>query len=112
MKRRSSSSAARARQWTEAEASQVLDDLERSGLSATRFAARQGVGLERLYRWKRRLGRGAKSAVKAPAFTEVALRTAGGAAIELVLPGGIVARFSGASRLDDAVAVVSRLAPG
>ena len=109
MKRRSSSSATRARQWTETEASKVLDDLERSGLPATRFAARQGLGLERLYRWKRRLGRGAKSASKAPGFTEVALRPSGGVSIELVLPGGMVVRFSGASRLDDTVAVLSRL---
>jgi hypothetical protein len=92
------------------EARKVLDDLERSGLPASRFAARQGLGLERLYRWKRRLGRGAKPALKTPAFTEVALRTSGGAAIELVLPGGIVARFSGASRLEDTVAVLSHLA--
>jgi len=105
MKRRSFSSAVRARQWTVAEASKVLDDLERSGLPASRFAARRGLGLERLYRWKRRLGR----RVKAPGFTEVALRTSGGAAIELMLPGGIVARFSGVSRLDDTVAVLTRL---
>jgi len=110
MKRSGSSSAARSRQWSAAEASRVLEDLERSGLPAAWFAARRGLGLERLYRWKRRLGRGAKPTLKAPAFTEVALRTSGGAAIELVLPGGIVARFSGASRLDDTVAILSRLA--
>ena len=110
MKRRGSSSATRARKWTAVEASKVLDDLESSGLPATRFAARRGLGLERLYRWKRRLGRRVKPALKAPAFTEVALPPSRGAAIELVLPGGIVARFSGASRLDDTVAVLSRLA--
>ncbi len=110
MKRRSSSSATRARKWTAVEASKVLDDLERSGLPAIRFAARRGLSLERLYRWKRRLGRRAKPALKEPAFTEVALRPPSGAAIELVLPGGMVVRFSGASRLDDTVAVLSRLA--
>lgn len=109
MKRRSSSFATRARQWTAVEASKVLDALERSGLPASRFAARRGLGLERLYRWKRRLGRRAKPTLKAPAFTEVGLRASSGAAIELVLPGGMVVRFSGASRLDDSVAVLSRL---
>jgi hypothetical protein len=85
-----------------------LGDLERSGLPARRFAARHSLGVERLYRWKRRLGCQPKSEGPAPRFTEVALRPA--AAVELVLLGGIVVRFAGASRLDDTMALLSRLA--
>lgn len=109
MKRKSSLSVPRARRWTEVEAGRVVEELGHSGLSVARFASERGLGVERLRRWRRRLK--ARTGIKAgaPRFTEVALRPATGAAIELVLPDGLVVRCAGTSRLDDAVAFLSRL---
>ena len=103
----------RARRWTAAEARTVLDDLARSGLPATRFAARRGFGVERLYWWRRRAARRrAKAEVKTPGFREITLTPAPATvAIELVLPDGIALRLAGTSRVDDALAILSRL-PG
>jgi hypothetical protein len=84
--------------------------MEQSGLPATRFAARHGLGVERLYWWRRRLGRGKTVASRAPGFTEVRLAVPPPAAVEVVLADGVTLRFAGASRLDDAVAVLGRLA--
>jgi len=109
MKRRSFSSARRARRWTEREARGVLEELGRSGLPAVRFAAERGLGVERLLRWKRRLQAEADSAAKGPRFAEVALPPVIGATIEVVLADGLVVRCAGTSRVDDAVAVLSRL---
>jgi hypothetical protein len=113
MKRESGSSKVRARRWTAAEARAVLDDLARSGLPAARFAARRGFGVERLYWWLRREARRqAKAEAKAPGFREITLTPAAATvAIELVLPDGIALRLAGASRVDDALAILSRL-PG
>jgi hypothetical protein len=88
----------------------VLEALEQSGLPATRFAARHGVGVERLYWWQRRLGRSKTVSSRPPRFTEVRLAVPAAAAIEVVLAHGVTLRFAGASRLDDAVAVLGRLA--
>jgi transposase-like protein len=41
--------------WSAAEASAVLTELERSGLSVQEFARREGLQPERLYRWRQRL---------------------------------------------------------
>jgi hypothetical protein len=87
----------------------VLAALERSGLPVTRFAARHGLGVERVYRWQRRLKR-AKEPVTPPAFAEVAVTVPPPAAIELGLPDGIGVRVTGPSRLDDALALLGRLA--
>ena len=84
--------------------------MERSGLSVSRFAARQGLSAERLYRWRHRLGKKTPASSAPPRFTEVRLTVPPPAAIEVALPGGVSVRFSGASRLDDAVAVLGRLA--
>src|SRR5712691_9219080 len=113
MKRGSGLSMVRARRWTAAEAGAMLADLARSGLPATRFAARRGFGVERLYWWKRRgARRRAKVAGKTPGFREITLTPAAATvAIELVLPDGIALRLAGASRVDDALAILSRL-PG
>jgi len=88
----------------------VLEARERSGLSVCRFAAREGLSAERLYRWQRRLGKDKTASAAPPRFTEVRLAVPPAAAIEVALPGGFTVRFSGASRLDDAVAVLGRLA--
>ena len=97
------------RRWTVAIARGVLEARKRSGLSVNGFAVRQGLSAERLYRWQRRLGKDTTASSAPPRFTEVRLAVPPSAAIEVGLPGGVTVRFSGASRLDDAVAVLGRL---
>jgi hypothetical protein len=87
----------------------VLAALEPSGLPVTRFAARHGLGVERVYRWQRRLKR-TKAPVATARFAEVAVAVPPPAAIELRLPDGTGVRVTGPSRLDDAVALLGRLA--
>jgi hypothetical protein len=99
----------RSRRWSPAEARRVLVELERSGQPATRFAAARGLGVERLYRWQGRLGGSPERASASPRFAEVTVRPSVGAAIEVVLPGGALVRLSGASRVEDAVSILSRL---
>ena len=98
------------RRWSVSEARAVVEALEHSGLPVTRFAARHGLGVERLYLWRRRLRRAKSGSSGPPHFTEVRLAVPAPVAIEVVLPDGVALRFAGASRLDDAVAVLTRLA--
>ena len=60
--------------WTAAQAGEVLDRIERSGLSVNRFAFEHGLVAERLYRWKRRLERGRRGSGASPRFAEVTIR--------------------------------------
>jgi len=53
-----------ARRWSEAEARRVLEAWRRSGLSLAGYTGREGLGYERVARWRRRLAR--RSAVAAP----------------------------------------------
>ena len=110
MKRGKTSPVPGSGRWTAGTARDVLEALEQSGLPATHFAARHGVGVERIYWWRRRLGRIKTVTSRPPRFTEVRLAVPPPAAIEVVLPDGVTLRFAGASRLDDAVAVLGRLA--
>jgi len=86
------------RRWTEDDAAAVLGVAASSGLTLAQFANQQGVELQRLERWRRRLGFGdAASNHKQPpvAFEEVEapLRApAGGGRMEVVLRGGRVVR--------------------
>ena len=96
--------------WTAAEAGEVLDRIERSGLPIRRFALKHGLGVERLYRWKRRLAQERRVPVASPRFAEVTIRpSAVTATIEIELFGGMFLRIVGDTRVDDAVAVLSRL---
>jgi transposase-like protein len=100
----------RDRRWTPDEARAILEEVERRGISVKRFARERGLGEERLYRWKRRLARRPSRAAVRPVFTEVTVGpSAPGATIEIELPGGIGVRVGGASRLEDAVALLTRL---
>ncbi len=108
---KTSFSVPRSRRWSPGEARAVLAALERSGLPVTRFAARHGLGPERLYRWQRRLARVEASPSQPPRFAEVAVAVPSPATIELLLPEGVALRVTGSSRLDDAVALLGRLAP-
>jgi len=99
----------RSRRWSADEARQVLAELARSGQPVTQFAAQQGLGVERLYRWQRRLGASAEQGADSPRFAEVTMRPSQAAAIEVVLPGGALLRLSGSSRVEDVVSILSRL---
>ena len=101
----------RASRWTVAEARQVLGELEQSGLSVNRFASEHALGVERLYRWQRRLKRSRRSVATAPRFAEVTIRPTPrtSLAIEIELPGGVCVRIAGDGRVDDTVAILSRL---
>lgn len=95
--------------WTAEQARGVLDEIARRGMSVNRFAAEKGLGAERLYRWKRLLAR-RRPAAPATRFAEVrVLPGARAASIEIDLGGGVTVRVCGESRVDDAVAVLSRL---
>ena len=96
--------------WTAAQAGEVLDRIARSGVSVHRFAREHGLGVERLYRWKRRLARGRRATGVAPRFAEVTMRpSALPGTIEIELSGGVFLRIAGDTRVDDTVAVLSRL---
>ena len=58
------------RRWGDADARRVLAALEASGLSVNAFAAREGLDAQRLYYWRKRVGKGVALAVS-PTFVEV-----------------------------------------
>ena len=96
--------------WTAAQAGAVLERIERSGLSVKRFAEKHGLGVERLYRWKRRLDRGRRGPGASPRFAEVTISpSAPAGTIEIELTGGVFLRIAGDARVDDTVAILSRL---
>ena len=72
----------RSRRWSVTEGSWVLAELERSGLSAKKFAERQRVSVTRVYQWCSRLRGKEKSRVLAagvtPRLVEVELPAARG----------------------------------
>src|SRR5262245_52081712 len=88
----SSSSWRSRRRWTPSEARAALAALDRSGLSPADFAAREGLMVQRLYRWTRQL----KERSEGPAFVEVASAVAPvaprEARFEVVLRSGQVVR--------------------
>ncbi len=58
-------------QWTETEATAVLDDFATAGLTPAEFCARRGISRGRLAYWRERLPTG--SAAATPAFVAVTL---------------------------------------
>ena len=90
------------RRWTAGEAQAVLTAQEQSGLTPAQFAAGEGFDVQRFYRWRRQLSRGAALAV--PVFTEitpVAAATPADTRFEVELASGHVIRvpadFDGAA---------------
>lgn len=67
------------RRWTAADARMALSALERSGLSLSEFAAREGLDVQRLRHWRKRLA-------EAPAFVELTPRAP--ERVEVVLRSG------------------------
>jgi transposase len=63
------------RRWTEEEARAALAALAASGLSIREFASREGLDTQRLYTWRRKLGRSVAVATMPtpppPAFVEL-----------------------------------------
>lgn len=76
------------RRWTIVDAEAVLGELDASGLSPGEFAVREGLDVQRLYFWRRRLG--ARRTVSAPAFVEVRARAS--ETVDVVLRNGRVLR--------------------
>jgi transposase len=88
-----SSSVERVR-WTERDARNALAALRRSGKSVSVFAAERGLDPQRLYLWRRRLGK-----AEATTFQELTVRSPprisvvdGDAPFEIALPSGVVVR--------------------
>ena len=80
------------RRWTDTEAHAVLAALDASGLSVSAFAMREGLDVQRLYFWRRRVEGSAVEAAATPAFVEVRHRTA--EHVEVVLRSGRILRVS------------------
>lgn len=100
----------RSHRWTPEQARAVLEKIARRGISVKRFAEEQGIGVERLYRWKKRLAQRRAPRSSPPGFTEVTVRpSVPAAAIEIELGAGVHVRVSGESRVDDVVAILSRV---
>lgn len=78
------------RRWTATDARAVLSALAASGLSTSAYATREGLGVERLYRWRQRLGQKRSAAPVRPTFLELTPRAT--ASIEVVLRSGRVLR--------------------
>jgi len=81
------------RRWTTAEGKAVLAALARSGLSAAAFAAREGLDVNRLYRWRHKLG-AAAAPTPPPAFIELPAHPR--EPVEIVLRSGRILRVSDA----------------
>jgi hypothetical protein len=79
-----------ARRWSIADAERALAAHAASGLSVAAFAARERLDVQRLHRWRRRLG--ATPRQVAPAFVEV--QRLERAPVEVVLLSGRVLRVS------------------
>jgi len=88
------SSSFRRLRWTEQDARNALAALQRSGKAVSVFAAEHGLDPQRLYSWRRRLGK-----AEPTTFQEVIVRPAarisvtdGEAPFEVVLRSGVVVR--------------------
>lgn len=80
--------------WTEREARDALAALGRSGKSVRVFAAEQGLDPQRLYSWRRRLGKAERNTfqeliVRRPAPIAMSREDA---AFEVALPSGVTVR--------------------
>lgn len=100
----------RSHRWTPEQARAVLEKIERRGVPVKQFAEEQGIGVERLYRWKKRLAQTDPSRSSPPSFSEVTIRPSSpAAAIEIEISGGVHLRVTGDARVDDVVAILSRI---
>ena len=86
------SSLSTGRRWTQDVAHAVLAAHAASGLSVAAFAAREGLDPQRMYSWRRRLGR-PRDATSATAFIEIR-PSAKREVVEVVLHCGRVVRVT------------------
>ena len=77
--------------WTAEHARNVLAALDRSGLSITEFAVREGIDPQRLYWWRRRFASSPCEAIT-PAFVELTSTNALSGFAEVLLRSGRVLR--------------------
>jgi hypothetical protein len=87
------------RRWTVVEARAALAAVDASGLRTSAFAAREGLDVQRLQSWRRKLGtkpktRKARSPARASRSSFVELRPRGTEPIEIVLRSGRVLRVT------------------
>ena len=80
------------RRWTEDSARAALAAQDASGLSVAAYAAREGLDPQRLYFWRRRLGKSAEPS-ESPTFIEVR-PGAMGELVEIALRSGHVIRVA------------------
>jgi len=101
---------------------QLLDEFERSGLSAARFAALAGIKYSTFAVWRQRQGKASAEPAKAPseatqsvrwleAVLDQAQAQGGGlaSALQLRLPGGAALEISQAGQIPLAAALLSAL---
>jgi transposase-like protein len=100
------------RRWTAEDARKVLAAQDRSGQSVNAFAAEHGLDPQRLYQWRRRLGKAERTT-----FREVIVRPpsplvaeALSARFEIALPSGEVLRVPASFESADLVRLLEVLA--
>jgi len=91
-KSRSRTSLSSLRRWSADDARAALSALSASGLSAREFAVKEGLDVQRLHRWRRRLAEPCEATEAAPTFVEVVGRPTD--VVEVVLRSGHVLRVS------------------
>jgi transposase-like protein len=84
----------RRRRWTIAEARAALAALGESGLTTSAFARREGLHLERLRRWRRRLADEGRRHAPVSAPEVIELRPRRPEPVEIVLRSGRILRVS------------------
>src|SRR5262245_1521758 len=93
------------RRWTIADARPAVAEPAASGLPLDEFARREGLKVERLRRWRQRLGGERRRSARAHAPELIEIRQRAVAPIEIVLASGRILRIS--ETID--VSVISRL---
>ena len=78
------------RRWSAEAARAILDHLDGSALSVREFADREGLDINRIYRWRAQLRSARRRPTTAPAFVEIRPKAA--VFIEVVLHSGRVLR--------------------
>ena len=83
--------------WSAADAQTIFSAWEESKLPATEFAGKHGFDVQRLYWWRRRLGKGDPPGETGPAFEEVVVGAErsvekDGADFEIRCPDGLAIR--------------------